>query len=225
MTNRKILIAPSLLSANFTRLEEDVLELEKGGGDLLHLDIMDGHFVPNISFGPDVVKQVREVCSMPFDTHLMISQPLKYIEKFADAGSQWITIHAESDSDIRGCISMIKGLGVKAGLSLNPQTPFSAVSDFVQDLDMLLIMTVNPGFSGQSFMEDVMPKLRTAKKFIDDNSLDIDIEVDGGVGVQNAGLVTSSGGNILVAGSALFKSDKGLAGEIKAIKAAALAGI
>ena len=218
MTDRKIMIAPSILSARFTHLAEDVQEAEEGGADLLHLDIMDGHFVPNLTFGPAVVKQLRGVTTIPFDTHLMICNPSRYIEKFADAGSDWITLHAECDDNISESIKMIKDLGIKAGLSVNPATPFSSIREFVPDLNMILIMTVNPGFSGQSFMTEVMEKLLEARKFCINNGLDIDIEVDGGIGAHNAGLVARSGGNILVAGSAVFKGDKGIAGEIESIR-------
>lgn len=219
--SRKIMIAPSILSARFTHLAEDVQEAERGGADLLHLDIMDGHFAPNITFGPAVVKQLRKETAIPFDAHLMISHPLQYIEKFADAGSDWIVVHAECEDSLSESLKMIKDLGVKAGISLNPPTPFSEVKDYMPDLDMLLIMTVNPGFSGQKFMSEVMEKVVQAKKYCEEHSLNIDIEVDGGIGEQNAGLVARSGGNILVAGSAVFKGERGIAGNIAAIRQAA----
>ncbi|MCK4757062.1 MAG: ribulose-phosphate 3-epimerase [Thermoplasmata archaeon] len=225
MSPRKIMIAPSLLSARFTHLEEDVVRVEKGGADMLHLDIMDGHFVPNISFGPAVVKQLRPCTTMPFDAHLMISHPIDYIEKFADAGSDWITVHAECDDDIAKSISMIKELGIKPGLSLNPGTPFTEAIQHMEDIDMLLLMTVNPGFSGQKFMTEVMDKLSEAKKHIDANSLDIDIQVDGGIGPANANIVAQNGGNILVAGNAAFGGDGNITANIAAIRESALKGI
>ena len=225
MTNRNIMIAPSLLSARFPNLEEDVCITEEAGAELLHLDIMDGHFVPNITFGPAVVKQLRSVTKMQFDTHLMICHPQKYIEKFADAGSDWITLHAECDDHLGESIQQIKDLGIKAGLSVNPDTPFSCIQEHVPDLDMILIMTVYPGFSGQKFMTEVMEKLAEAKKFVDSHNLNIDIEVDGGIGPHNAGVVTSNGGNILVAGSAAYNTPDGIAAAIAAIRQSAEAGV
>lgn len=219
------MIAPSLLSARFSCLEEDVRAAEEAGAELLHLDIMDGHFVPNITFGPSVVKQLRSVTSMEFDTHLMITNPQNYIDKFVDAGSDRITLHAECDDDLAGSIKMIKDLGVKAGLSVNPDTPFSCIREHVPDLDMILIMTVFPGFGGQKFMPDIMDKLAEARSFVDENNLDIDIEVDGGIGPHNASVVTSNGGNILVAGSAVFGAPEGIVAAIAAIRQSAESGI
>lgn len=191
-----------MLASDFANLEAELKKCEKAGADMIHLDVMDGHFVPNITIGAPVIKAVRAVCSLPFDVHLMISEPLRYIEDFADAGADIITFHAESDSDISETIDKIISCGCKAGLSVKPKTDISAVYPYIGRLSMVLIMTVEPGFGGQSFMADMLPK---AEKLRGDFP-NIDIQVDGGVDPETVKLCAKAGANVFVAGSAVFKS-------------------
>lgn len=197
-------IAPSILSADFARLGEEVAAVEKAGADIIHVDVMDGHFVPNITIGPRVVEAVRKVTNLPVDVHLMITDPDKYIAEFAGAGADYITVHAEAAVHLNRTLSAIRGLGVKAGAVVNPATPLSAL-DWVWDcMDMLLIMTVNPGFGGQGFIPNCMEKIAAARREIDRRGVDVLLEVDGGVKVDNARSVAEAGADILVAGSAVF---------------------
>ena len=201
---QNIKISPSILSADFSILGDEIKSLERAGADLIHIDVMDGHFVPNITMGPPIIKMVRKCTKLPFDVHLMISPVEKYIKAFADAGSDIITIHPEATDNLKKAVSTIKSLGKKAGVSLNPKTPISALMDVINDIDLILIMSVNPGFAGQSFMSEVLPKVTELRKMINDKKLKIDIEIDGGINFETAPLAVKAGANILVSGTTIF---------------------
>jgi ribulose-phosphate 3-epimerase len=201
---QNIKISPSILSADFSILGDEIKSLEQAGADLIHIDVMDGHFVPNITMGPPIIKMVRKCTKLPFDVHLMISPVEKYIKAFADAGSDIITIHPEATDNLKRAVSSIKSLGKKAGVSLNPKTPISALMDVINDIDLILIMSVNPGFAGQSFMSEVLPKVTELRKMINDKKLKIDIEIDGGINFETAPLAVKAGANILVSGTTIF---------------------
>jgi ribulose-phosphate 3-epimerase len=201
---QNIKISPSILSADFSILGDEIKSLEQAGADLIHIDVMDGHFVPNITMGPPIIKMVRKFTKLPFDVHLMISPVEKYIKAFADAGSDIITIHPEATDNLKRAVSTIKSLGKKAGVSLNPKTPISALMDVINDIDLILIMSVNPGFAGQSFMGEVLPKVTELRKMINDKKLKIDIEIDGGINFETAPLAVKAGANILVSGTTIF---------------------
>lgn len=203
-----IKIAPSILSADFSKLDEQIKLIEKGGADLIHLDVMDGHFVPNITFGAPVIKMLRGVTDIPFDVHLMIENPERYIDDFVDAGADIITVHAESTVHLHRLIQQIKSHnGVKAAVSLNPATPLDVLEYVLEDIDMVLIMSVNPGFGGQSFIPQCREKIKVLKKMIKDKNLDVEIQVDGGVKLDNIREIIECGADILVAGSAIFGED------------------
>ncbi len=201
---QNIKISPSILSADFSILGDEIKSLEKAGADLIHVDVMDGHFVQNITMGPPIIKMIRKCTKLPFDVHLMISPVEKYIKAFADAGSDIITIHPEATDNLKRAVSTIKSLGKKAGVSLNPKTPISALVDVINDIDLILIMSVNPGFAGQSFMGEVLPKVTELRKMINDKKLKIDIEIDGGINFETAPLAVKAGANILVSGTTIF---------------------
>jgi len=201
---QNIKISPSILSADFSILGDEIKSLEQAGADLIHIDVMDGHFVPNITMGPPIIKMVRKFTKLPFDVHLMISPVEKYIKAFADAGSDIITIHPEATDNLKRAVSTIKSLGKKAGVSLNPKTPISALMDVINDIDLILIMSVNPGFAGQSFMNEVLPKVTELRKMINEKKLKIDIEIDGGINFETAPLAVKAGANILVSGTTIF---------------------
>ena len=201
---QNIKISPSILSADFSILGDEIKSLEQAGADLIHIDVMDGHFVPNITMGPPIIKKVRKCTRLPFDVHLMISPVEKYIKAFADAGSDIITIHPEATDNLKRAVSTIKSLGKKAGVSLNPKTPISALMDVINDIDLILIMSVNPGFAGQSFMGEVLPKVTELRKMINEKKLKIDIEIDGGINFETAPLAVKAGANILVSGTTIF---------------------
>ena len=201
---QNIKISPSILSADFSTLGDEIKSLEQAGADLIHIDVMDGHFVPNITMGPPIIKMVRKCTKLPFDVHLMISPVEKYIKAFADAGSDIITIHPEATDNLKRAVSTIKSLGKKAGVSLNPKTPISALMDVINDIDLILIMSVNPGFAGQSFMSEVLPKVTELRKMINEKKLKIDIEIDGGINFETAPLAVKAGANILVSGTTIF---------------------
>lgn len=212
-----IKVAPSVLSADFSNLKEEIFKLEAGGADMVHLDIMDGHFVPNITFGMPVIKKLRKVTKLPFDVHLMIEKPERYIKDFVDAGADIITVHQESTIHLHRVIQQIKSLGVKAGVALNPATSLTQIEDILKDVDMVLIMTVNPGFGGQSLIESMKSKVEKLRASIDAKGLDIDIQVDGGINLDNVRKVADWGANVIVAGSAIFSSED-VEGTIKEFK-------
>ena len=201
---QNIKISPSILSADFSILGDEIKNLEKAGADLIHIDVMDGHFVPNITMGPPIIKQIRKCTKLPFDVHLMISPVEKYIKAFADAGSDIITLHPEATDNLKRAVQTVKSFGKKAGVSLNPKTPISALMDVINDIDLILIMSVNPGFAGQSFMGEVLPKVTELRKMINDKKLKIDIEIDGGINFETAVLAVKAGANILVSGTTIF---------------------
>jgi len=197
-------IAPSILSADFRRLAEEITAVEKAGADLIHIDVMDGHFVPNITIGPGVVAALRKTTRLPFDVHLMIENPERYIETFTKAGSDMITVHVEAAHHLHRTIMLIREQGVKAGVSLNPATPLVQIEPILPDIDHLLIMTVNPGFGGQQFIASILPKIRKARALADVVAPDALIEVDGGVTLNNIASIAEAGADIIVAGAAIF---------------------
>jgi ribulose-phosphate 3-epimerase len=199
-------IAPSILSADFSRLGEEIKAVEKAGADLIHVDVMDGHYVPNITIGPGVVSSLRKATGLPFDVHLMIEDPDRYIDAFVDAGSNIITVHAEAVIHLHRTVQTIKEKGVKVGVSLNPSTPLACVEEILPDIDLLLIMTVNPGFGGQKFISGMLPKIRKARELAQTRGLKMAIEVDGGVTAENIGTLAEAGADIFVAGAAIFGS-------------------
>ena len=199
-----IKISPSILSADFVNLERDVKAVAEAGADLVHVDVMDGHFVPNITIGVPVVKSLKKISPIPLDVHLMIEDPLYYSKAFVDAGADILTFHLESESDTLATILMIKDLGCKVGLSIKPKTKAEDIFPYLKEIDMVLVMTVEPGFGGQSFMADMCPKIKAIKDEIKKQNLDVDIEVDGGINPETAKLVKEAGANILVAGSAIY---------------------
>lgn len=199
-----IIISPSILSADFANLEKDIKRVENAGADWLHIDVMDGHFVPNITIGVPVVKSIKKIASVPLDVHLMIENPEKYIESFADAGADILTFHYEAAEDIKSIINLIKSFGVKAGMSIKPNTEPEKVLKFLPDLDLLLVMTVEPGFGGQKFMQNCADKIPIIKKHATDNLI---IQVDGGINAETAKICTRLGANSLVAGNYIYNSD------------------
>jgi len=205
----KVKISPSILSADFSKLGEEIESLEKAGADLIHIDVMDGHFVPNITIGPEVISKLRKHTSLPFDVHLMISPVDNFIKKFADAGSDIITIHPEATKDIENSIKKIKSLNKKVGISLNPETPVEKVLNFLQSIDQVLVMSVNPGFGGQTFIEKTLEKVKILRKAIDAKKLKVLIEIDGGINFENSKKAKKAGVDILVSGTTIFKGNEG----------------
>jgi ribulose-phosphate 3-epimerase len=211
MSRKPVLIAPSILSANFVRLEEDIQMLERGGADWLHLDIMDGHFVPNITIGPPVVTAIRKVTKLPLDCHLMITDPDEYIPAFAKAGADYITVHVEACPHLHRTIQFIKSFGVKAGVTLNPATSLSTVREILPDIDMILLMSVNPGFGGQEFIPSLHRRAVTLRQWIDTQQLNCLIEADGGIKLDNIADVYTSGVDVVVSGSGIFAATEPIA--------------
>ncbi|MCQ6274049.1 ribulose-phosphate 3-epimerase [Bacillus sp. V3B] len=202
-----IKIAPSILSADFSQLGEEIKDVERGGADYIHVDVMDGHFVPNITIGPLVVDSIRPITDLPLDVHLMIENPDQYIEAFVKAGADYITVHVEACRHLHRTIQLIKSFGVKAGVVLNPATPVQLIEPIIEDLDMVLLMTVNPGFGGQKFIMSVLPKIKQVKELVVQKGLNLEIEVDGGVNKDTAPLCIEAGADVLVAGSAVYSQE------------------
>jgi ribulose-phosphate 3-epimerase len=217
------LIAPSILSADFARLGEEVRAVDQAGADYIHVDVMDGHFVPNLTIGPMVVEALRKVTARPLDVHLMIEDPDRYIDAFADAGADIITVHVEACPHLHRTVQSIRAAGKKAGVVINPATPLHGLEYVLDQLSMVLIMSVNPGFGGQSFIPQVLPKITRLRELIDERALDVDIEIDGGIKVDNAGLVARAGANVLVSGSGIFGTGD-YAGTIRAMRDSASSG-
>ena len=204
-----IKISPSILSADFSKLGEEIIALEKAGADYIHIDVMDGHFVPNITIGPEVIKRLRPVTKLTFDVHLMIKPVDIFIKDFAEAGADIITFHPEATKDLSKTIALIKSFGKKVGVSLKPESPISLVELYLEEIDLILIMSVNPGFGGQKFMPEVLEKIKELKKIKDQKNLDFDIEIDGGINFDNNKLAIEAGANILVSGTTIFKNNNG----------------
>jgi ribulose-phosphate 3-epimerase len=206
---KKIQISPSILSADFSQLGNEIKRLEEGGADMIHVDVMDGHFVPNLTIGPPVIKALRKQCSIKFDVHLMISPVHKYIEAYADAGADIITIHPEATENFEESISKIKSLNKKVGVSLNPESKLDLITKYLEKIDLVLIMSVNPGFGGQKFMPEVLDKVKQLKEIKSKNNMNFDIEIDGGINFDNCQSAIEAGANILVSGTTVFKSNNG----------------
>lgn len=210
-------LSPSILSADFANIKNEIKLIEQGGADYIHVDVMDGHFVPNITIGPDFVKAIKKVTQLPLDVHLMIENPDDYIERFVESGADILTVHQEAATHLHRTIQKIKSFGIKAGVSLNPATPVMLLKDIIRDVDMVLIMSVNPGFGGQTIIKNVRYKFQELNKMIEDYNLKIDVEIDGGVTAENLTEVLSWGANVIVAGSAIYKA-KDVINETKKFK-------
>jgi ribulose-phosphate 3-epimerase len=215
-----IKLAPSILSADFARLGGQIDEVARAGADYIHVDVMDGHFVPNITIGAPVVASIRRATTLPLDVHLMIEHPERYISQFAQAGADIITVHVEASPHLHATIRLIKELGSKAGVSLNPPTPLAVVEEFLPHVDLVLVMSVNPGFGGQSFIPETLPRIADMRKLLDDRGLRAELEVDGGINVDNAPDIVEAGANVLVAGNSIFRAQEGIAEAIRKLREA-----
>jgi ribulose-phosphate 3-epimerase len=217
-----IKLAPSILSADFTRLGEQVAEAARAGADYIHVDVMDGHFVPNISIGASVVASIRPVTSLPLDVHLMIEHPERYISDFVKAGADIITVHVEASPHLQSTIQAIKEQGARAGVSLNPPTPIGAVEEFLHHVDLVLIMSVNPGFGGQSFIPATLLRIAKMRKILDARGLSAELEVDGGINADNSPDIVKAGANVLVAGNSIFRAEDGISMALQRLREATL---
>jgi ribulose-phosphate 3-epimerase len=216
-----IKLAPSILSADFARLGEQIAEVVRAGADYIHVDVMDGHFVPNITVGAPVVASIRRVTALPLDVHLMIEHPERYISQFAEAGADIITVHVEASPHLRATIRLIKELGAKPGVSVNPPTPLGVVEEFLPHVDLVLVMSVSPGFGGQSFIPETLPRIVDMRKLLDDRGLRAELEVDGGINADNAPDIVKAGANVLVAGNGIFRAQEGISGAMQRLREAA----
>jgi len=215
-----IKLAPSILSADFARLGEQIDEAARAGADYIHVDVMDGHFVPNITVGAPVVAAIRPLTSLPLDVHLMIERPERYISDFVKAGADIITVHVEASPHLKSTIRAIKELGARAGVSLNPATPLSAADEFIHHVDLVLIMSVNPGFGGQPFIPETLPRIEMMRKMLDNRKPGIELEVDGGINAENAPEIVGAGANVLVAGNSIFRAEDGISGAMQRLREA-----
>jgi len=215
-----IKLAPSILSADFARLGEQIDEAARAGADYIHVDVMDGHFVPNITIGAPVVAAIRPLTGLPLDVHLMIEHPERYISDFINAGADIITVHVEASPHLQSTIRLIKELGARAGVSLNPATPLSAVDEFIHHVDLVLIMSVNPGFGGQSFIPETLPRIANMRRMLDNRKPGIELEVDGGINAENAPEIVEAGADVLVAGNSIFRAEDGISGAIQRLREA-----
>ena len=214
----QIKISPSILSCNFSEIGSEIEKLNNSGADLIHIDVMDGHFVPNLTFGPPVISKIRKCSKLPFDVHLMISPVEKYIQDYANAGADIITFHPEATDNIQRTIDVIKSCGKKVGISLNPETPSTVIENYLKEIDLILIMSVNPGFAGQKFMPEVLEKVKFFRSKIKNDNLNIDIEIDGGIDFKTAPLAIKAGANILVSGTTIFKGENNISENIKNLR-------
>jgi ribulose-phosphate 3-epimerase len=220
--HKPIKIAPSILAADFTRLGEEVIAAQQAGADQIHVDVMDGHFAPNLSMGPFIVRWVRQVTDLPLDVHLMISNPDSFLEPFAEAGASILTVHVEACTHLHRTIQAIHALGLKAGVTLNPATPVSTLSEIIPDVDLVLVMSVSPGWGGQSFIERSVRRLEQVRRMLDAENPACDLEIDGGIDLRTAGRVVAAGANVLVAGTAIFGAQEGIAAAIATLRQTAL---
>jgi ribulose-phosphate 3-epimerase len=216
-----IKLAPSILSADFGRLGEQIQEVAEAGADYIHVDVMDGHFVPNISIGAPVVASIRAVTTLPLDVHLMIEHPERYISDFVNAGADIITVHVEASPHVQATIRLIKELGARAGVSINPPTPLGVVEEFLPHVDLVLVMSVNPGFGGQPFIPETLPRIANMRKILDDRGLRAELEVDGGINVDNAPNIVEAGADVLVAGNSIFRAEEGIGEAMQRLREAA----
>lgn len=215
---KQIKISPSILSCDFSEIGSEIEKLNNSGADLIHIDVMDGHFVPNLTFGPPIISKIRKCSKLPFDVHLMISPVEKYIQDYANAGADIITFHPEATDNIQRTINIIKSCGKKVGISLNPETASAVIENYLKEIDLILIMSVNPGFAGQKFMPEVLEKVKFFRSKIENDNLNIDIEIDGGIDFETAPLAIKAGANILVSGTTIFKGKNNISENIKNLR-------